>query len=150
MTLPDDPKMRMALPGQRLMTSPRIVLPPPVLAMMIPALEPGREEKLISMPPTEPVWVVPSMMTGLVMVGRVLPGLIVWGPPGGILKVIVWGPPGVLFDSSMAARSVQVTPGPGCESQIPSFLGTTAPPSPVLLTMKVAACAGPAARDEPS
>jgi hypothetical protein len=153
MVLFDDPKMRMLLPGQLLMTSPRIMVPPPLLSMMIPALVPVTPAKLSSTPPTEPVWVEPSMVMGAEIVS-VEPGLIVWGPAGRILKVIVWGPPGELFASSMAARSVQgsggPTGGPFCASQIPSFLGLTAPWSPVLVTMKVAASTGPAARTEPS
>ena len=92
------------------MANPCTVLPlaPPTmvstgLAVPIPSTS------MIGLSPY-PGWVVPSMTTGSVMVGRGESIWMVWGPPPAMLKEMVFSPASALA-SSMAARSVIWAPG---------------------------------------
>src|SRR5262245_55454856 len=111
MTLVDEPAtMRIAVPLDLLMISPRIVLPElaaPLRVSAPPEPAPWALNWMIG-GKTQPGWLVPSIVTWSVMSGSGEPIVIVWGPAGRMLKVMVTGP-GRAFASSMAARSVHTT-----------------------------------------
>ncbi len=119
-TFPSVPASRMAIPSvrtDRLCT----VLPLPPAPMVSTGLA-------VPIPSTSTIglstysgWVVPSMTTGSVMVGRADWSWIVWGPPPPMLKEMVFSPASELA-SSMAARRVTWAPG--------AFRSTSTTPSP--------------------
>lgn len=67
----------------------------------------------------DPVWVFPSMVTGLVMGGRRETSVIVWGPAPGMAKLML-SAPAVALASVMACRRLP------------------APESAVVVTLKMA------------
>jgi hypothetical protein len=137
MTLFAESQARIAAPGERLMQSPRIVLP---------EAPDWRSSRSFGAPAafssmtgakggafTQPFWVVPSMTTGLVMAGRFPVSTIVLAP-GGFMPNRIVSRPAAAFASSMAARSVHLFPA---VLQFPSMPASGA--SPASFTVKVAA-----------
>src|SRR5437773_6288123 len=90
-------------PTKRLITSPRTVLLPAVILIPFvgPALAPF--SSMIGLP-ANPGWVVPSMVTGSVIVGRKNASIIVCTPAPGMLKTIV-SAPGLALASRIACLS---------------------------------------------
>jgi hypothetical protein len=139
MTLLDDPKMRMARVGQRLITSPRIVLPElPTPRFSAPF--PPHAAALSSMTgakggaATNPGCVVPSIRTTDAIEGSAEPRRMVLAPAGAMLNWMSSVPAKALA-SSIAARKVQTAPA---VAQFPSPKEAS-PASPTSLTRKTAA-----------
>ena len=114
-------------------TTPRIVLPPPVMAMPVPPdVRPESSISRTASSPTasvfglDPGCVYPFRVTGPVIAGSGVVGVIVWTPVPGMAKAIVSAPMAA-FASRIAWRS------------------DPAPLSAVLVTVKVAQRAGVAA-----
>ena len=91
------------------MTSPRMVLPElpaPSSRPLTPEPAAVPDSWMIGVP-AKPGWVVPSMSTASVIVGRADVALMTYGPPPGMLKVIRSGWPltfGVWFAARIASR----------------------------------------------
>ena len=151
MTLFDEPAMRMARLGQPLITSPRIVLPElPTLRSSAPVPHAPALSSMIGRPAgRKPGCVVPLMMTGRVMGSSAAVRVIVCTPPAPMTKSMV-SMPTVAFASRMASRRVHTRGRPGSESHVPSAIRSGSSASPVLLTVNVAAWAGPATKTERS
>ena len=93
------------MPLNRLMISPRTVLPPPMMVRPFapaPALTPFN---WISGVPLNPGCVQPSMMTGSVIVGRALAGAIVCAPTPAMLNTIL-SRPELALANAIASRNV--------------------------------------------
>src|SRR5262245_5817341 len=93
------------------MTMPRIVLPLPLLVMVKPLPETTLAPLITILGALQlaPLWVVPSIVIGVVIFGRGLVRLMVQTPPGHppILKVMV-SAPAVAFALRIACRKVFV------------------------------------------
>ena len=144
MVLPPLADNLIPLPPKRLITSPFTVLLPAVIDSPFtcaPAFVPS--SSIIGVP-AKSGSLVPSIITGSVIVGRALPGLMVCGPAPAMLKLIVSVPARALA-SSMAARNVHTAPAVA-HVPLPGFASTA---SPVESTMNVVAAVsgtGPANR----
>src|SRR5581483_6594967 len=134
MVLPLPPDSTMPLPVKRLITSPRTVVPPPVIVSPSAAAPAPAPLSSINGAPAYPVCVRPSITTGCVIAGSGEPGAIVCAPEP-ILKSIP-SVPGSAFASSIAARNEHCSP-----PAVPSLShspspGAISPPSPVVFTTK--------------
>ena len=95
----------MPLPANRLMMSPRTVLPPPVMVKPFTATPAPAPFSWMSGVPLNPGCVQPSMMTASVIVGRAVSGVIVCVPVPTMLK-LMRSSPRVALANVIASRNV--------------------------------------------
>src|ERR1700728_4937856 len=105
----------MPVPPKSLIANPTTALL--LVSITRPLAEPAAAPfRSMSGLPEYPGWVVPSVVTGVVIAGSGDCNDIVRGPDPGISKLIVFGP-GIIFECSIAYRSV-----PGAGRSVPGIV----------------------------